>query len=73
MQEYDVKGMMYTAGPKGERLDVKYIRGHVIASSVLAGVKIVEKYIRKNYRMLPEVTNVNIYRYRKGAEMVRFN
>ena len=73
MQEYDVKGTMYTKGSKGERQDVKYIRGHVIASSVIEGTKVAEKYIRKNYKMIPEVTNVNIYRYRKGAEMVRFN
>jgi len=73
MTEYDVKAVMYRQGPKGERLEVKYIRGHVEATSLIAGSQIAEKYIRKNYRMVPEITNVNIYRYRKGAEIVRFN
>lgn len=73
MTEYDVKAQMFKLGSKGERLEVKYIRGHVEAANLIDGAKIAEKYIRKNYKMIPEITNVNIYRYRKGAEIVRFN
>jgi hypothetical protein len=73
MTEYDVKAVMYKPGSKGERLELKYIRGHVEAANLIEGAKIAEKYIRKTYKMVPEVTNVNIYRYRRGAEIVRFN
>jgi len=73
MTEYDVKAVMYKQGPKGERLEVKYIRGHVIATSPMMGGNIAVLYVRKHYKMVAEVTNINIYRYRKGAEIVRFN
>lgn len=73
MNEYDVKAVMYTQGAGGERMDLKYIRGIVRATSLVSGAQIAEKYIRKEYRKVPELTNVNIYRYRRGAEIVRFN
>jgi len=72
-REYDVKGVMYSSGAKGERSDIQYIRGLVAAPSAISGAKIAEQYIRKTYKKVPDITNVNIYRFRRGAEIVRFN
>ena len=45
MTEYDVKAVMYKKGPKGERLEVKYIRGHVIASTPMLGGDLAVAYV----------------------------